>query len=447
MKSAAKKTLLGFLLVIAVGTGLLMLPVCSAWEEAVPFLDALFTATSATCVTGLIVLDTGSDFSPVGQGVILLLIQLGGLGIMTLSAGLLLSMGRRVSLGHKAAFAEDVLDVHTGDYRQTAKFILVLTLTAETAGALLLFPALWAAEGFWQGLWSSVFHSVSAFCNAGFSLYPDSLVRFQRNPWVNAVMGGLIVLGGIGFVVVWDLLGKWKSRKARYRLALHTKLVLTASAALIALGAAMILALEWNVSLAHLGWPSRAMAALFQSVTARTAGFNTVPIHEMSDATIFGIICLMFVGASPFSTGGGIKTTTLMVIVAVALSRFRGRSEPVLWGRSFSERVVTRAMTLTFVAALAVFVFTAALLTVERYGAGYAEGGGEFLGFFFESVSAFATVGLSLGATGELGPGGKVLVTLLMYIGRVGPLALVAALSQHEADDPVRYPPEEVSIG
>lgn len=449
MKRAAQNTLLAFFVAIMIGTTLLALPAASATGESIGFVDALFTATSATCVTGLIVLDTGADFTLFGQAVILALIQFGGLGIMTLSVGVLLAFGMRGSLRHKAIFAEDMADVHKGDYRDTIKFIFIMTMSVKFIGFLCLLPPFVGRDGLAQGTWSSAFHSVSAFCNAGFSLYSDSLVGFQANAWVNLVMGGLIVLGGIGFVVLWDLLGwaRERRRKRAYRLALHTKLALTASAGLILFGAAMILIIEHNVSFAGMDWPTRLMASLFQSVTARTAGFNTVPMRELSSATLFGLIGLMFVGACPFSTGGGIKTTTFVVILAVAVSRLRGKGEPVVAGRSFSPRIVSRAITLTFMAGVVVFLFAASIIAVELGGMSYEATRGSFLLMFFETVSAFGTVGLSLGATPELSVAGRILVTVLMYIGRVGPLALVAALSRQKLSDVVRYPSEDVGIG
>ena len=447
MKRAAQITLLAFASVIAVGTGLLMLP-ASTHSGQFGFVDALFTSTSATCVTGLIVVDTGKHFTRFGQGVILLLIQVGGLGIMTLSTGLLVSLGRRASIETKLALAQDMAVMRVNDYRRLVWNVVLLTLAFEAVGAFCLLPVFWHAEGLAAGLWSSVFHTVSAFCNAGFSLYGDSFCRYRGNMWINGVICGLIVSGGIGFVVLWEVRKCFAARRSnRARLSLHSKMVLGATAMLIVLGTLLMWSLERNVTLADMNWLERWLSAGFQSITARTAGFNTVEINHMSNASLFGLIVLMFIGASPCSTGGGIKTTTAAVLVMVAVSRFRGRDSVACGGRTVPPSTVSRSVTLALGAAVLVSVFTAALLITEQANVPHTQSRGKFLELFFEAVSAFGTVGLSLGVTPTLSAVGKVLVTVLMYIGRVGPLALMLVLSRPETADPYRYPDEKVVIG
>ncbi len=447
MKRAAQISLLGFAAAIAIGAGLLMLPV-SARSGHLGFIDALFTATSAVCVTGLIVVDTGSYFSPFGQAVIAGLIQLGGLGIMTVSTGLLIGLGRRAPIQAKMAMAEDMAVMRVRDHRHLIRNIVLLTFGFETLGFALLLPTFCRREGWARGAWSAAFHSVSAFCNAGFSLYSDSFCSYRSNVWVNAVVCLLIVAGGIGFVVLWDL---WRSRllgrEPGARLTLHTKVVLITTAILIAAGAALVWGIERRVTLQHMTWYDQALSACFQSITARTAGFNTIPIHNMSNATLFGLMLLMFIGASPCSTGGGIKTTTVAVLVIVMLSRFRGRETTSFANRSVPAAVIARSVSLALAAAGIVALFIAALLIVEQGEIAHVHSRGRFLELSFEAVSAFGTVGLSMGATSTLSAAGKLLVTLLMYIGRVGPVALMLALSKREGADPVRYPEESVVIG
>ncbi len=447
MKRPAQLSLLGFASAIAVGTALLLLPI-STRSGSLSLVDALFTATSAVCVTGLIVVDTGQYFTPFGQFVIMLLIQVGGLGIMTISTGLLIGLGRRASIQAKMAMAEDMAVMRVRDHRYLVRSVVLLTLGFEVVGFVCLLPVFWREHGFLRGAWLAAFHAVSAFCNAGFSLYSDSLCAYRTNLWLNVVVCALIVAGGIGFVVLWDL---WQCRPRgdahRSRLTLHTKLVLSATGVLIVAGTLLVWGIERNVSLAGMGWFGQLQCAFFQSVTARTAGFNTIAIDQMSNATLFILAMLMFVGASPCSTGGGIKTTTVAVLVAVALSRFRGRESASIAKRRVPANVVSRSVTLALAATVLVCLFTAMLMIVEQGEVAHVQSRGMFLSLFFEAVSAFGTVGLSMGATSTLSVAGKLLVTLLMYIGRVGPVALMLALAKREGADPIRYPDESVVIG
>ena len=447
MKSLTHMTLVGFAALIAVGTVLLMLPV-STRSGSIAAVDALFTSTSAVCVTGLIVKDTGADFTPFGQFVILMLIQAGGLGIMTLSTGLMVSIGHRISVAAKLELADDMEVMQVSDYRRLVRNIAVLVIGFEAAGALCLLPSLWARYGFVRGLWSSVFHSVSAFCNAGFSLYSDSFSTFRANVWVNVVLWVLIVAGGIGFAVMWNL---WRYARRKQagprRLTLHTKMVLVTSTVLLAVGAVMVYTAESRVTLADADWGERVLSSIFQSVTPRTAGFNTLPIGGLSNPMLFVTMLLMFIGASPGSTGGGVKTTTFAVLVMMALSRLRGRESATCARRTLKPALVGRAVTVVLISLAIVAVFAAALLFTEQGGVSHEASRGSFLEILFESVSAFGTVGLSMGITPTLTTAGKLLVALLIYIGRLGPLTIVLAIARREGADPLRYPVEDVMIG
>ena len=446
MRTVAQRTLLGFLCLIVTGTSILTLPACSR-RGRLSVADALFTSTSAVCVTGLVVKDTGRDFTYLGQVVILALIQAGGLGIMTLSTAMLVTLGRRAPLEERVALTGDLTDMGGPDYRRTIRHIFRFTFFTEAFGACCLLPAFALRHGFVQGLWSSVFHSVSAFCNAGFSLYSDSFRGFRDNVWVNLVICALIVLGGIGFVVVWDV-GRYRKRRRKgYRLSLHSRVVLTTTGVLVLVGTTLIFLVERNVSCRGLG-PGRALlASFFQSVTTRTAGFNTLPLSQLSNATLSVMIVLMFIGASPFSTGGGIKTTSLAVLVVMAISRFQGRDETVCWGRRLTPRVIARSVTLVLSAAAVVSLFFIGLMLIEQRNVPHTQGRGLFLESLFETVSAFGTVGLSMGFTAKLSLAGKLMITFLMYIGRVGPLSLILGLSMDVSGDPIRYPSEDVAIG
>lgn len=447
MKRVAQMSLLGFAVAIAIGAGLLMLPPCTR-SGHISFVDALFTSASATCVTGLIVVDTGSYFTGFGQTVILVLIQAGGLGIMTLSTGLLVSLGRRVSIDSRLAVAADMGIMQVKDYRRLVWNVVLLTFGSEAAGLLCLLPVFWRTEGFVHGLWSSTFHSVSAFCNAGFSLNADSFCAYRANVWLNVVVCGLIVAGGIGFIALWDVWRYWSRRpEERTRLSLHTKLVIVSTGILIVCGTLLVWGIEGDVTMAHMGALERLLSAVFQSVTTRTAGFNTIHIDCMSNATLFGLIVLMFIGASPCSTGGGIKTTTVAVLVLAVWSRLRGRESTICAGRTLPPSVVSRGLTLALASVVIVSTFAGIALIIEQSDVAHSDSRNAFAELFFETVSAFGTVGLSMGVTGTLSAGGKVLITLLMYVGRVGPLALMLALSKREVAAVVRYPDEEVIIG
>jgi trk system potassium uptake protein TrkH len=426
-----------FAILIAVGTVLLSVPAAAADGHRIAAVDALFTATSASCVTGLIVLDTPHAFSAFGLVVILALIQIGGLNIMVLSTFAAVMLGRDLDFRSEAALGT-ILDLSSPAtaFRLTT-FIVMATLIVEAAGAVAL-GFTWLAHGAepLEALWKGVFHSVSAFCNAGFALQSDSLVMFNRDPAALLVFSLLIVLGGLGFAVLASLW--WRARGRPWAgLAVQTRLVIIASAVLIVIGWALYLGLEWQGSLAGLSPTDRVLNALFQSITARTAGFNSVAINGLQPATMLVFMLLMFIGASPGGTGGGIKTTTAAVLVAAIPSIAARRSEVVILNRRIPLVVVFRS------ASIAVVGLTVALVTA---GLLLATHDAPFEWLLFESFSAFGTVGLSLGATSSLDQLGKLVVASAMLAGRVGPLTLALLLGRSRQAR-VSYPQARIMVG
>lgn len=445
----ARLLVLSFALLIAFGTaGLLTLP--GLYTGPSPgLLDALFTATSAVCVTGLIVVDTATYFTPLGQAFILLLIQLGGLGILTFTTLIILALGRRLSL-HQEAISATTADVAPDvDFRHLVRNVVRFTFAFEAVGALLLFLAFLPQFPWAEAAWHAVFQSVSAFCNAGFSTFADSLMGFQGSPVTLITIMTLIVLGGIGFLTLEELHLRWRRPESRrMRLSLHSRLVLTVTAVLLLGGWLVFATLEWTNTLDALPAWARALNALFMSVTPRTAGFNTVDYGATADSTNFVTILLMSIGGSPGSTAGGLKTTTVAVIGLLAFARLRGHQVTSAQSRTIPEETVQRAVGL-FVVGFG--VVTAGILVyaaVQLEPAGSADGRG-FLAYMFEAVSAFNTVGLSMGVTGDLTESGKWMTIILMYLGRVGPLTFAAAIA---LDRPTlagefRFAYEDVIIG
>lgn len=446
---------ISFASLVGLGTLLLTFPAAASGPLPISPLDALFTATSATCVTGLIVLDTPHAFSPFGQAVILALIQVGGLGIMVISTFATLLLGGKLGLRGEQALSELLeLGAASTAYRLT-RFIVLSTLAVEAIGAALLSLAFLGtgsdtALGLGDAVWHGVFHAVSAFCNAGFALQSDSLVGFQRSPFALTVIAALVVLGGLGFAVLAAVAERLERRVRRHEesegleepaapLSTQVRVVLAVSALLFAGGAAVYGLLEWERSLGGLAWADRLGNAFFQSVTLRTAGFNSVDLAALAPATVLVMLLLMFVGASPGSTGGGIKTTTLAVLFAALRSTVKSGEPAHLFDREVPRELVYRALAIVVVSTLAVAFGLFALLLFESQ---------PFLDLAFEAVSAFATVGLSLGATALLGPAGKLIIIVLMFVGRIGPLTLALVLGTGGARRAVtRHPPSRLMVG
>lgn len=435
-------------LIIAGTIGLKALPGLYTGEE-LGWLDALFTATSAVCVTGLIVVDTATYFTTAGQAFLLLLIQFGGLGIITFTTLIIVTLGKRLSLRQEAIATGAAHVAPEIDYRRLTRDVVVFTLMFEAIGAAVLY-ALWVPTFGWGGaFWHAIFQAVSAFCNAGFSTFSDSLMGFQRSPVTLTVIMALIIAGGIGFLVLEEVVLWWKAtrRRRRFRLSLHSQIVLATTALLLLAGWMAFGVLEWTVTLEGLPVGARLVNALFASVTPRTAGFNTIDYAQTTAGTDFLTILFMSIGGSPGSTAGGLKTTTVAVVGLLAWARFRGHEIVSVRGRSVPDETIQRAVGLVVVgfgvvtAAILLFSLTelAAVPAVER----------EFLAHMFEAVSAFNTVGLSMGATGLLSPIGEAGTIVLMFLGRVGPLAFTAAiaLSAPTPAGEFRYAYEDVVIG
>ena len=447
LRSPARMSILGFALLVAVGTALLMLPQ-SAAGSPMGFVDALFMSTSASCVTGLSVLDIGRQLTLFGQLVILMLIQVGGLGIMTVSTLLLMMMKGRPTLSGQAI----IKDTFTyGEDKQTVgsvlKAIFITALAIEAAGALCLYLRTAPATGWGQAAYPAVFHAVSAFCNAGFSLYRDSFVGYREDWIVNGVLSLLIIIGGIGFVVIADVKNRFFSRKTTLkRLSLHSRLALSASVVLILLGTLAMLYMEWNNTLAPLSIPGRLLAALFQSISARTAGFNTLDMGIMANETLFMLCILMFIGACPGSCGGGVKTTTVAGLAVLGVSRLRGFNRPQVFRRTLTEASMSKATSVVMVSAAVITLAVMVFMVSELGGISHTQTKGRFLELFFETISAFGTVGLSTGITDSLTPFGRITLSALMFIGRLGPMVIGLAVSRERVNR-FQFAEENIMIG
>lgn len=426
--------ILGFVTIILTGAALLSLPVASESGRSTPPLTALFTATSATCVTGLTVVDTADHFSTFGELVILALIQLGGFGYMTSWAILALILGHRIGLRERIVLTEAHNLYNLGGVVRFTRRLILLTLVIESSGAAILTLRWMGEEPLGRALYLGVFHSISAFNNAGFDLMGSSrsLASYVGDPVVSLVIAGLIILGGLGFSVLFDL----RSR----RLRLHSKTALLATGMLIGVGTALIALLEFTNpnTLGALPIPTRVLAAFFQAVTPRTAGFSTVDIGAMAEPTLVLLAALMFIGASPGGTGGGIKTTTFMAPLAVILSSIRGTGDPAMFGRRIMPQNIHKAMTIAFVSLAFVFAMSVILAVVESL---------EFLPALFEITSSFGTVGLSTGLTPHLSPWGRVIVMLTVFSGRVGLLTVAFGLTRRQRRPQMRFPEERLYIG
>ncbi|MCF8130761.1 MAG: TrkH family potassium uptake protein [Deltaproteobacteria bacterium] len=436
--------LLSYVAAIAVGTLMLMLPAATVSGD-IGVMDALFTATSAVCVTGLIVVDTGSYFTPFGQGIILFLIQVGGLGIMTISVALFQIIGKKVVFQQRMAMQEVFSHTPREDIYYLIRSVLLFTFMIEAAGAVILFFYWRSAYPFGEALYKAVFHSVSAFCNAGFSLFSDSLTAGRGSLTLNATVCGLILLGGIGFPVVYEIYRRAVLRE-RGKVSIQTKSVISASIGLLAAGMVIILVSERSL-IQTLGWGEGLLAAFFQSVTCRTAGFNTLDIASLNTATLLFMMFLMLVGASPGSCGGGMKTTTFAVLTAFSWSRLRRFKCVNLFGKTVPEATVTKSISVLMFSIAAICVAVFLILFMDPDHGARVKGNRQFLSFVFETVSAFGTVGLSMGVTPGLTQPGKLVIILLMIIGRVGVPAFTYIIAGGGSTRGVQYAEENMMIG
>ena len=438
--------LLSFLVSILVGSVLLALPISSATGMAVPYLDALFTATTSTCVTGLVTLPTVSTWSTFGQIVILILIQIGGLGIITIMSGLMLLLNKKMGIGDRLLI-QDAFNLNTmSGLAKFVKNVLFGTLIIEAIGAI-LYMLVFVPEFGVKGIWISVFNSVSAFCNAGIDIIAEnSLCNYATNPLINIVTSALIILGGLGYIVWWDVLRVIKTRSKKNRnifkhLTLHSKIAITVTAGLILVGAILIFVFEYTnpLTIGEMSLFDKIQVSFFQSVTTRTAGFASVPQENLTNASAAVSILLMMIGGSPVGTAGGMKTVTAAVIICSAFATIRNKKNATIFGRRISEGSLKKAVavTTTFLAICA----AATLLLMATSDASAIDA-------VYETVSATATVGLSRNLTATLNTFGKLIIIVTMYLGRVGPISLAVALgSKNESQNVISEPTEDISIG
>lgn len=444
--STTQIILLSFLVAVLIGSLLLSLPISSKDGKAVPYLDALFTATTSTCVTGLVTLPTATSWSVFGQVVILVLIQIGGLGIVTIMTGLMLLLNRKMGIGDRLLI-QDAFNLNTmAGLAKFVKNVLIGTLIVEGIGAL-CYTFVFVPEFGARGIWISIFNSVSAFCNAGIDIIGEkSLCDYATNPIITLTTSALIILGGLGYVVWWDVLRVIRTRSAKNmrlfrHLTLHSKIAITATAGLILCGAVLVLLFEYNnpATIKDMSLFDKIQVSFFQSVTTRTAGFASVPQENLTDPTAIVSLLLMLVGGSPVGTAGGIKTVTLAVLVCSAISTVRNKNCATLFNRRVSDASIKKAVAVAVTFASICITSTLLLMATTNAPA---------LDVIYETVSATATVGLSRNLTGSLNALGKIIIIFTMYFGRVGPISLALALGgKSENQSIISEPIEEISIG
>ncbi len=429
----------GFGLAVLVGTLLLMLPVAQTGIDWTDPVTALFTATSAVCVTGLVVVDTGTYWSTFGEVVILALIQVGGLGTMTLASLLGLAISRKLGLRARVTAATETKAVGLGDVRGVVLGVARTSLVVELAVAVVLALRFWAAYDVSPGraAYLGVFHSVSAFNNAGFALWPDSLVRFATDPWICLPIAASVIVGGIGFPVILELRKRLRTPRAW---SMHTKMTLWATGVLLVLGTLLITANEWRnpATLGQLDTPGRLLAGFFQAVMPRTAGFNSIDFAAVNEGTLLITTVLMFIGGGSAGTAGGIKVTTFVLLLLVIWAEVRGERDVQAFDRRIGERVVRQALTIALLSVGLVTAATVVLVEITRMSTHLV---------LFEVVSAFGTVGLSTGITADVGTAGHLVLAVLMFVGRLGPITLVSALARRERQRLYHHPEGRPLIG
>ena len=444
--STTQIIMLSFLGAILLGSALLVLPFSSKSGESVDYIDALFTAVSATCVTGLVTLPTVATWSVFGQIVILILIQIGGLGVITITAGLMVAIHRKMGL-KDSQLLSDALNVSTlSGLAEFVKKMLLGTFIIEGVGAL-MYMIVFVPDFGAKGIWISIFNSVSAFCNAGIDIVAEnSLCNYATNPLVNVVTCLLIILGGLGYVVWWDIIRVLKDVKRTkfrcvFKLTLHSKIVLVSTFALILIGGVSILAFEYNnpLTLKNYNFFDKMQIAFFQSITTRTAGFATLPQENLTNASAIICLILMFIGGSPVGTAGGIKTVTIVVLFATTIATVRGKNEVTLFQRNLSKQVTRKAVAVAFSSFIIVALSTILLSLSTDAPA---------LDVVFETVSATATVGLSRNLTSSINVWGKLILSATMYFGRIGPISLATSFNlKKENINIIKNPTEDVRLG
>lgn len=427
---------LGFMTIILIGAVFLNLPTASVSGKSIGFIDALFTSASAVCVTGLVVVNTAEHWTVFGQVVILLLIQIGGLGIMTMATIFALVSGKKISLRERLVIKEQLNQESLSGLVKLVKYVVAMTLLIELIGAAVLSYVFVPEFGFKQGIWNSLFHSVSAFCNAGFDITGSSFMNYNDSTIAIVAICLLVVIGGLGFSVIIDLL----RNRSWERLSLHTRLVLLISSILVVIGTLLILVLEWNNpgTLKDLTLGDKLRAALFAAVVPRTAGFNSIDVGAMMQATAFFTIILMFIGGSPGSTAGGIKTSTVGVVIMGTIAIIKGERDIEIYKKRIPQETVFKSLAIVTVG-MGLIIGVSFLLTLtESWG---------FLDTMFEATSAFATVGLSRGLTPNLSNAGKLIIIGTMYAGRVGPLTMAFAFGYNKKHKRYRYSEGHISVG
>ena len=427
---------LGFMLLIIIGALLLNLPIASQNGESIGFINALFTSASAVCVTGLVVVNTATHWTLFGQTVIILLIQMGGLGIMTMATIVAMISGRKISLKERLVIKEQLNQETLSGLVKLTKYVIYLTFFIEGIGALFLSIKFIPQFGLIKGIWFSVFHAVSAFCNAGFDIMGNSLMNYNNSVLVMLTVASLIVLGGIGFGVILDVVRnrKWK------KLSLHSKLAISFTVFLILFGTIIFYILESNnpLTMQEFTFKEKTLASLFASITPRTAGFNSIDVAGMNQSSTLLTIILMFIGGSPGSTAGGVKTVTMLVLIISTISIIKGERDVEVFKRRIPYETIFKSIAIIMIGIALVFFVTFILTLTEDQ---------EFLNILFETTSAFGTVGLSRGITSELSDAGKVILTLTMYSGRVGPLTLAFAVGYKEEHKRFRYAEGNITVG
>ena len=441
--STTQLILLSFLLAILVGSILLYLPISSKTGKSVSYIDALFTSTTSVCVTGLITVPTFSTWSFFGQIVILMLIQVGGLGIITVMSMLMILLHRKIGIGNRILI-QDAFNLNSlSGLVSFVKKVVLGTFIVEGIGAL-CYMAVFIPEYGVKGIWISIFNSISAFCNAGIDVIAeDSLCQYATNPMINIVTCTLIILGGIGFIVWWDILGVLKNKKNNRlkSLSLHSKIALSMTAFLIVSGAILFFAFEYNNPKTMAGYSlfNKIQLSIFQSVTTRTAGFTTIPQQYMTDASSLVSLFLMFIGGSPVGTAGGVKTVTIAILFATAVSAVKNRNEVNLYNRNVSRQSIMKAIGVLGMSFMTVFISTILLSLVSNAG---------ILDVLYETVSATATVGLSRNLTSTFDIWEKIIIIITMYLGRVGPISLAIAFGlKKKSENIIKNPTEEISVG
>jgi trk system potassium uptake protein len=428
---------LGFLVLILIGATLLSLPISSKSGEPTNFLDAIFTSTSAVCVTGLITLNTSTHWSIFGQTIIMILIEIGGLGFMSFAVLISLILGKKITLRERLVMQEAMNTHSIQGLVKMVKYVLAFTVSVQFFGALLLSTQFVPEYGPSKGIFYSIFHSISAFCNAGFDLFGTSLVGFSNNSVIILVISTLIIIGGLGFTVLLEIY-EFKGMK---KLSLHSKLVLITTGILIFGGTILMLIFEYRnpETIGLMNIKDKLLNSFFSSVSPRTAGFNSVSTSDMTLASKFLTIILMLIGGSPGSTAGGLKTVTCGILVLTVISVIKGREDTEVFGRRFTKEIVYKAFTIVFIGLSLVIGVTMIL--------SYTEAGASFIDLLYESASALGTAGLTLGLTSELSSIGKVLIMFMMYLGRVGPLTVMLALTRKKKKSGYKYPEGKILIG